>query len=33
LKVIDKIKADKVPTIGEGAAKVGAHYVAPPQSL
>lgn len=30
LKVIDKIKQDKVPTIEEGAAKVGAKYVAPP---
>jgi len=29
LKVIDKIKQDKVPTIEEGAAKVGAKYLAP----
>ncbi|HEY7156003.1 MAG TPA: hypothetical protein VH575_18715 [Gemmataceae bacterium] len=30
LHVLDKIKQDKVPTIEEGAAKVGAKYVAPP---
>lgn len=30
LKVLDKIKEDQVPTIEEGAAKVGAKYVAPP---
>lgn len=30
LHVIDKIREDKVPTIEEGAAKVGATYVAPP---
>jgi D-lactate dehydratase len=29
LHVIDKIRQDKVPTIEEGAAKVGAKYVAP----
>jgi putative intracellular protease/amidase len=30
LHVIDKIKEDKVPTIEDGAAKVGAKYEAPP---
>ncbi|KAK4520102.1 uncharacterized protein ATC70_008232 [Mucor velutinosus] len=30
LSVLDKIKQDKVPTIEEGAASVGATYVAPP---
>ncbi|HJT31312.1 MAG TPA: DJ-1/PfpI family protein [Pirellulales bacterium] len=29
LKVLDKIKQDKVPTIEDGAAKVGAKYLAP----
>ncbi|GAN04353.1 molecular chaperone Hsp31 [Mucor ambiguus] len=30
LNILDKIKNDKVPTIEEGAASVGATYVAPP---
>ena len=30
LQILDKIKQDKVPTIEESAAKVGAKYIAPP---